>query len=144
MVLSQTLEKVRIIGLYEYRIARSICNFLFLSVLPVYSNASSLILFKHEVSQMGTADAEIKDPSVENPGLKCSPSLKSRVGQNIALHASPTAKNFSLAHFYRLGPFTFIFSQSLLEFFLCQLWLRHVPVWVNKIKWVTLVTVTDD
>ena len=73
MVLSQTLEKVRIIGLYEYRIARSICNFLFLSVLPVYSNASSLILFKHEVSQMGTADAEIKALPLRTPGSNVLP-----------------------------------------------------------------------
>ena len=44
-----------------------------------------------------TLDAEIQDPSVENPVLTNVLHLKSGVGQNIAMHASPTARNFSLS-----------------------------------------------
>ena len=40
-----------------------------------------------------TADTEIKVPSVEAPELTCYP-LKPGVGQNVATHASPTARNF--------------------------------------------------
>ena len=39
--------------------------------------------------QRGTADAEIKAPSVENPGLTNVLPRKPGVGQNIATHASP-------------------------------------------------------
>ena len=34
------------------------------------------------------------------------------VGQNIAMHALPTARNFSLSNFYLPGRFDFIFSKS--------------------------------
>ena len=43
---------------------------------------------------VGAADAEIKVPSVENPKLIDVLSLKPAVGQNIATHALPTARNF--------------------------------------------------
>ena len=46
--------------------------------------------------QWGTADAEIKVLSVENPGLTNVLPLKLGVGQNIAMHASPTARNYFL------------------------------------------------
>ena len=46
----------------------------------------------------GPEDAEIKVPSFENPEMTIFNvlSLNSRVGQNIALHASPTAMNVFL------------------------------------------------
>ena len=46
----------------------------------------------------GTKDAEIMLLSVNNPELSRVPSFsyfKSGVGQNIALHAIPTARNFA-------------------------------------------------
>ena len=46
--------------------------------------------------QWGTADAEIKIPSVENPELTNALPLKPGVCQNIAMHASPTTRNFFL------------------------------------------------
>ena len=46
--------------------------------------------------QRSTADAEIKVPSGENPELTNGLSLKPGVGQNIATHASLTAKNVFL------------------------------------------------
>ena len=46
--------------------------------------------------QQGTADAEIKAPSVENPELTNVLPQKPGVGQNIATHASPTARKFFL------------------------------------------------
>ena len=53
-------------------------------------------------------DAEIKDPSAENPNLKGFP-FNARVGGHITVHASTSARNFFLANFYPLGPFTCIF-----------------------------------
>ena len=47
-------------------------------------------------SALGTADAEINVPSFETRVDKCSP-LTPGVGQNIAMHASPAARNFFLA-----------------------------------------------
>ena len=41
--------------------------------------------------------AEIKVPSVENPKLSKVLSSKPGAGQNIAMHASPTARNFFLS-----------------------------------------------
>ena len=43
--------------------------------------------------QWGTADAEIKVPSVENLELTKVPSFKFGVGQNVALRTSHTARN---------------------------------------------------
>ena len=48
------------------------------------------------VSVVGTVKAEITVPSVENPNLTNVLPLKSEVGQNIAIDASPTVKNFFL------------------------------------------------
>ena len=45
--------------------------------------------------QWGIVDTEIMVSSVVNPELTNAP-LKPGVGQNIAMHASPTARNFSL------------------------------------------------
>ena len=43
--------------------------------------------------QWCTVDIEMKDPTVQNPELKVHP-LKPEVGQNIVMHASPTAHDF--------------------------------------------------
>ena len=48
------------------------------------------------VLQWGTADAEIKTPSVENPELTNVLLLKPGVEHNVAMHASPSARNFFL------------------------------------------------
>ena len=45
---------------------------------------------------MGTADAKNKVPSVENPELTNVLPLKPGVGQNLAVHALSTARNFFL------------------------------------------------
>ena len=49
------------------------------------------------------------------------------LGQFIALHASPTARDLFLANFYFPGPFTFIFFTQL-HLGKLQLWLMQVPV----------------
>ena len=54
----------------------------------------SLYLFS--LPQSGTADAEIKVPSDEILELTNILPLKPGVGQNIAIHASPTARNIFL------------------------------------------------
>ena len=46
--------------------------------------------------QWGTAAAETRDLSLENPELRGSP-LKLGISQNIAMHASPTARFFPLS-----------------------------------------------
>ena len=43
--------------------------------------------------------------------------LKPGVGQNIAMHATLTARDFFLAKFYPSGPFTCIFFQNLSRVF---------------------------
>ena len=64
--------------------------------------------------QQGTADAEIKIPSAENPELSEFLPLKPGVAdQNIAMHASHTARNSSLSNFYSPNPFSIIFFQIL-------------------------------
>ena len=45
--------------------------------------------------------------------------LKSGVGQFIAIHATLTARDFSLAYFYPSGLFISIFSKPLPVLFLC-------------------------
>lgn len=49
--------------------------------------------FSQSSPQRGTADSEIKAPSAENQELAKVHSFKPGVDQNIALHASPAAKN---------------------------------------------------
>ena len=52
-----------------------------------------------EIPQWGTADAEFKVPSIENPELAHIISLKPGVGPNIATHVSPTASISSMFDF---------------------------------------------
>ena len=47
-------------------------------------------------AEVGNPDAEINIPSVGNPELTNVLDVQPRVGQNIALHALPTARNFFL------------------------------------------------
>ena len=72
----------------------------------LFTHASFSARFSHAdglfiATQWGTADAEYKAPSVENPELtkfNVLP-LKPVVGQNIATHASPTARNIFVVFF---------------------------------------------
>ena len=71
--------------------------------------------------------------------------LKPGVGQNIAMHASPTSRDILLElNLYLSGPFTFIFSKTSPEFFLCSVWLTQVRESACRIKQVTLLNVTKD
>ena len=70
---------------------------------------------------------KLKSHLVRTQSLNVLP-LKSGVGQNIAIHATLTARNFFLAYFYPSGPFTCIFSKTSHNFFLCWLWLSPDPV----------------
>ena len=45
--------------------------------------------------------------------------LKPGVGQNIAMHATLTARDFFLAYFFPWSPFTCVFSKTSSELFLC-------------------------
>ena len=64
------------------------------------------------------ADAEMKVTLCWKPrGVKGFP-IGAWVDQNIAMFALPTARNFSLSHFYLPSPFNFIFSKSSFHFFL--------------------------
>ena len=49
--------------------------------------------FLFQLPQWGTADAEIKVPSVEKPDVTNILLFKLGVDQNIAMHASRTARN---------------------------------------------------
>ena len=57
--------------------------------------------------QWGPADAEIKELAVENRSSKVLP-FKPEAGPYIAMHATPTARDFFRANFYSAGPFTCI------------------------------------
>ena len=61
---------------------------------------------------------ELKSHLLRTQRLKVLP-LKPGVGQyiSIAIHATPTARDFFLANFYYSGPFTGIFSQNLSRVF---------------------------
>ena len=61
-----------------------------------------------------TAEAEISPLCWESRPAEGS--LKPGVGQNIATHASPTARNFFTSNFHLPGPFNFICSKSSLPF----------------------------
>ena len=63
--------------------------------------------------QWGTADAEIKVPSVENSELPKVLPLKPGVGQNIAMHASSTAMNFFLISTFPVHSTSFFSGLSL-------------------------------
>ena len=61
---------------------------------------------------------KIKSHLMRTQSLKVLP-LKPGVDQYTALHATLTARDFFLANFYPTGPFTFIFSKTSSEIFLC-------------------------
>ena len=65
--------------------------------------------------QWGAADAEIKAPPGENTELNVL-LLKPGVGQYIAIYATLTARDFSLAYFYPSGPFTCSFCKTSPDF----------------------------
>ena len=53
------------------------------------------------------------------------------MGQNIAMHAFPAARDFFLSKFDFPGPFTITVPEV---FFLCWLLLMQVPVWASRMK----------
>ena len=59
-------------------------------------------------------NAEIKVPTAENLELSPILPLKHRVGQSIAMYASPTARNFYLSKFVPPCPFNGIFPKLIL------------------------------
>ena len=59
---------------------------------------------------------KLKSHLVRTQSLNVLP-LKPGVSQYIAIHATPTARDFFLAYFYTSGPFTRIFFQNLSRFF---------------------------
>ena len=67
---------------------------------------------------------KLKSHLVRTQSLNVLP-LKPGVSQYIAIHATPTARDFFLAYFYTSGPFTCIFSKPSPNFSLCWLWLTH-------------------
>ena len=70
--------------------------------------------------QWGTLDAEIKDPSVEDPDLKGFPSMPG-VGQNVTMNVSDTSRDFFLELISTLPPGSFICicPETSPEFFMC-------------------------
>ena len=58
----------------------------------------------------------VKSNLVRTQSLNVLP-YKPVVGQYIAIHATPTARDFFLAYFYTSGPFTCIFSKISPEVF---------------------------
>ena len=61
---------------------------------------------------------KLKSHLMRTQSLKVLP-LKPGVGKYIAMLATLTARDFFFANFYPSGPFTFIFSKTSPEFFLC-------------------------
>ena len=59
---------------------------------------------------------KLKSHLLRTQSLKILP-LKPGVGQYIAIHATPTARDFFLANFYPSGPLTCIFFQNLSRVF---------------------------
>ena len=70
--------------------------------------------------------------------------LKPGVGHYIAMHVTPIARKVFLADFYLPGLFIFIFPKTFPEFFLCQMWLTQVHVRTCRIRYVTLLVVTEE
>ena len=69
---------------------------------------------------------KFKSHQVRTQSLNILP-LKPGVGHYIAIHATLTTRDFSLAYFPS-GPFTCIFSKTSFYFLMCWLWLTLVPV----------------
>ena len=79
---------------------------------------------------------KLKSHLVRTKSLKILP-LKPGVSQDIAIHATLTARDFFLAYFYHSGLFTCIFPKTS-QFFLCWLWLRYGSCVGLQNKLVTL------
>ena len=70
---------------------------------------------------------KLKSHQVRTQSLNVLP-VKPGIGQDIAMHAMLTARNFFLPYFYLFNPFTCIFSKTSSDFFLLLLWLTPVLV----------------
>ena len=86
---------------------------------------------------------KLKSHLVRTQSLNVIP-LKPGVGHYIAMHVTPIARKVVLADFYLPGLFIFIFPKTFPEFFLCQMWLTQVHVRTCRIKYVTLLVVTEE
>ena len=76
-----------------------------------------MTFFRLAFLQQGTVDAEIKDPSVENPELKGSP-FKAWSRSEYSHACFTHCQGFlPWTNFYPPGPFTCIFSKTSPEFF---------------------------
>ena len=84
-------------------------------------------------AEWGAAAQKLKSHLLRTQSLEVLP-LEPGVCQYIATHATLTVRDFFLANFYLSSPFTCIFSQTSLEFFVCQLWLELVLVLSRRIK----------
>ena len=77
------------------------------------------LIFDHlNANSQSETDAEMKVPSVENTELTHVLLLKPGVGQDIAIHASPTARNFVLVLIFTLPVHSPSFSPNPLPTFL--------------------------
>ena len=90
---------------------------------------------------VGTVDAEIEVPSFANPEVTNVFLLKPRVGQNIAMHAWATARNFFHQSFTILVHSPSFFPNPP-PYFLTALALVNSAMWACRIKLVTLVVAT--
>ena len=75
----------------------------------------------HRLCDIGPAMEELRTQKLKSHFMRTQSSkfllLKSGVGQYIAMHATLTPRDFSLANFYPSGPFTCIFFQNLSRVF---------------------------
>ena len=96
--------------------------------LSLYIYIKYIIQFFHHFigPQWSTTDSEIKIPSFEKPSLTNVLPLKPAGGQNIATHASPTAKNFSLVLISAFLVHLPLFFPNCLPIFLVSMWARRM------------------
>ena len=85
-----------------------------------HTHLSESALFKSDGGELWTCVyVPLRSHLLRTQSSKVLP-LKPRLGQYIAMHAMPTAKNFFPADFYLPSPFTFIFSSISPKVFLCN------------------------
>ena len=85
-------------------------KFFFYYLVKKHDFFFGFFFFRSASLQLGAAVAEIKEPSVENQSSNVL-SLKPGIGQYIAMHDTPSARDF-----YPPGPFICIFPKPLPSF----------------------------
>ena len=97
-------------------------------LLEVYEDMVEVLLVMEIFPRSGELRTQkLKSHLVRTQSLNVLP-FKPGVGQYIDIHATLTARNLFLAYFYPSGPFTYIFSKTSPNFFLCWLWLTRDSV----------------